>query len=207
MGGWGSNRWKWVSTKATTQDPLRVDIRELKRGGWIVSRLGAFTTTWSRNGQPIGSISFDARTDGLEFKYNFRENRGEWEYRNSFAPFAGTPCNYGGIRHWFRCPTCGRRVAVLFIGGTVNCRICARLAYQSSRERDYERHLRKARKIRERFGVDGSICDFPPFRPKGMYHRSYLRLCERTEEAERLSDLGAAKRFGSLYLELLGRMP
>jgi hypothetical protein len=202
MGGWGSSRWNGTATKARTQDCSKIDVRELKRGGWIVNRLGAFTSKWSRDGHPIGSVSFDSRIDGLEFKYSFRENRGEWRDRNTFAAFEATPCDYGGVRHWFRCPACGRRVAVLFIGGAVNCRICARLAYQSSRERDYERQLRKARTIRERLGGDGSIDDFPPDRPKGMHYGTYLRLCERAEEAERLSDLGAAKRFAGDFLTL-----
>ncbi|MBL7107607.1 MAG: hypothetical protein ISS77_08400 [Phycisphaerae bacterium] len=45
-----------------------------------------------------------------------------------------TPCNFGGVRYWFGCPWCGRRVAVLYLApGDVNfkCRNCNNLSYHS----------------------------------------------------------------------------
>ncbi len=45
-----------------------------------------------------------------------------------------TPCNFGGVRYWFGCPSCGRRVAVLYLApGDVyfRCRHCNNLSYHS----------------------------------------------------------------------------
>ena len=46
-----------------------------------------------------------------------------------------TPCPYGGVRPWFRCPgfACdGRRVRILYLlGGLFRCRVCHRLTYAS----------------------------------------------------------------------------
>lgn len=43
---------------------------------------------------------------------------------------------FGGTRHWFACPTCGRRVAVLFvhpISSAIGCRLCLGLEYRKRR--------------------------------------------------------------------------
>jgi pyruvate-formate lyase-activating enzyme len=45
-----------------------------------------------------------------------------------------TPCYYGGVRYWFSCSSCGRRVAVLYLapGGVYfRCRHCNNLSYWS----------------------------------------------------------------------------
>ena len=43
---------------------------------------------------------------------------------------------FGGTRHWFACPACGRRVGVLFvhpISNAIGCRICLGLEYRKRR--------------------------------------------------------------------------
>ena len=45
-----------------------------------------------------------------------------------------TPCNFGGVRYWFGCPSCGRRAAVLYLApGDIYfmCRHCNNLSYNS----------------------------------------------------------------------------
>lgn len=54
---------------------------------------------------------------------------------------------HGGKRPWFACPTCQRRVGILYHadGLPFRCRTCCDLAYPSqyrSREQSYGRHLR-----------------------------------------------------------------
>lgn len=55
-------------------------------------------------------------------------------------PILTTPCNYGGVRYWFRCSVyrngvyCGRRVSKLYKGGGSHyfaCRHCFDLTYSS----------------------------------------------------------------------------
>jgi hypothetical protein len=56
-----------------------------------------------------------------------------------------TPCNFGGVRYWFRCPLvtngipCKRRVGKLYLppdGTYFGCRHCYNLTYTSCREHD-----------------------------------------------------------------------
>lgn len=50
-----------------------------------------------------------------------------------------TPCNYGGIRYWFLCPQCGKRVAKIYrksVGRYFVCRTCNNLTYRSCKEHD-----------------------------------------------------------------------
>ena len=57
-------------------------------------------------------------------------------------PLQTTTCTYGGVRHWFSCPDCGRRVGTLYLvpGDAVfRCRHCNGLTYQSRTEGDWGR--------------------------------------------------------------------
>ena len=50
--------------------------------------------------------------------------------------FATSRTRFGGTRHWFACPACGRRVGVLFvhpINNAVGCRLCLELEYRKRR--------------------------------------------------------------------------
>lgn len=49
-----------------------------------------------------------------------------------------TQCNYGGLRIWFVCPNCHKRVGKLFrrpLSSNFFCRSCNNLAYLSTRIR------------------------------------------------------------------------
>ena len=46
-----------------------------------------------------------------------------------------SPCHLGGQRHWFACPRCSKRVAVLYAPGRYfACRQCGGLSYQIQKE-------------------------------------------------------------------------
>ena len=50
--------------------------------------------------------------------------------------FKTSHTRFAGIRHWFACPACGRRVGVLFIhpiSNAVGCRLCLGLEYRKRR--------------------------------------------------------------------------
>lgn len=47
-----------------------------------------------------------------------------------------TKTNYGGIRYWFSCPKCQRRVSILYensITQNFECRLCTGLKYRKQR--------------------------------------------------------------------------
>lgn len=45
-----------------------------------------------------------------------------------------TPCNYGGVRTWFRCPYCQERIALLYLARNVACGQSFRMTCPSQRE-------------------------------------------------------------------------
>jgi len=88
-----------------------------------------------------------------------------------------TACNYGGVRHWFRCEYCSRRVGVLYLsGGQCACRHCFKLAYKSERESSTYRLYRKADKIRVRLGWGAGIALLDGAKPKGMHWKTFNRM-------------------------------
>ena len=95
------------------------------------------------------------------------------------------PCRYGGSRPFFLCPNCGRLYAKLHGAGRLFlCRLCYDLAYASQREPKWDRLIRRANKLRARIaGATGMAVQFPP-RPKGMWRRTYDRLCDEILQAE-----------------------
>jgi hypothetical protein len=79
---------------------------------------------------------------------------------------------------------CGHRVIKLYGAGRLfACRHCYRLAYTSQNEGASDRWLRRANKVWQRLGDPGIAAPLPP-KPKGMWPRTYERLCERACAAE-----------------------
>ena len=39
--------------------------------------------------------------------------------------------HFGGVRHWFSCPSCGRRCRILYGGARFRCRLCRGARYES----------------------------------------------------------------------------
>ena len=91
-------------------------------------------------------------------------------------------CRFGGCRHWFTCPCCGRRVALLYLRWErFACRTCQRVVYASQSEDELARAWRTQSHLEARLGDHWS-------RPKGMRLRTYERLfaavlaCEEKRE-------------------------
>ncbi len=201
MGGPGSGRY-WGCGKATVEDGLTLDINKLVRDGNI--RPGGWssgTLTWRRvpSGEEVGSIGYEANLidpDDAWVRLHYRQNGEPKDYR---VRLETTRPNYGGRRWWFRCPATGRRVAKLHSppGGDIFAsRRAYGLAYRSQRERSDERALTRTQDIRIRLGGDPSLAVPFPYKPKGMWWRTYWRLRGEAQEAEYRSWLGVAERFG-----------
>jgi hypothetical protein len=89
---------------------------------------------------------------------------------------------FGGFRHWFKCPSCGRRCRILYGGARSRCRLCKGARYESQFQHPAhttcDRRWRLRERLEERGGMDhrlfGLDDGFPP-RPKGMHHKTYRR--------------------------------
>src|SRR5215208_5991385 len=191
MGGVGSGNWYRFDKKTTTDECPSVDVRYLHRKG-LLEPGGRFSLRWSRAGRETGSIGGEVSGDGRSEQITilFRHRSGlcsEWEDVQEPVSLTWTVCNFGGERPWFVCPGagCGRRVAVLYgLGKYFLCRHCYDLVYESQRENEMHRALRRAQNIRERLGGSANMTEPFPERPKGMHHETYWRLREEHDEAE-----------------------
>jgi len=204
MGGFGSTRWNWVSTKGTVEANLPLDINRLNRAGCLGPGYGG-GWEWTRDGEQVASLRFWRDANGFVLSYRVRRQGGEWQNVEQSTRIVWVPCRFGGSRPYFVCPgivngiACGHRVTKLHGAGTYFlCRHCYRLAYASQREDRYDRALRRANEIRMQLGGEpGTASVFPP-RPKGMHHRTY----ERLQFAALNAEIQAEERLALLFARL-----
>lgn len=175
MGGCGSSRWGSHTAKDKGGSQSRIDVRLLHKRGWLEPGL-IVPLSWTRRGEPAGSIKYVSHADRIELFYKHRWHGGEWEDVHQTVPLERTPCHYGGSRPWLKCP-CGRRVAILYGAGKLfRCRHCYDLSYETRQSNMRDRSLLKAQKIREGLGGSGNMFDLFPPKPKWMRWKTYNRL-------------------------------
>jgi hypothetical protein len=198
MGGYGSGR-RW-SSKDTTSDYLRLDVRRLQQEG-LLDKCMSFGWQWTRNDEPYANIRIRSELDRIMLSYRHRSGGGDWQSKEYPVLLMQSRCHFGGARKWFLCPArgCDRRVAVLYGGGIFACRHCHQLAYESQREKPHYRALSRAQKIHVRLGGSGAVGDGLPPKPKGMHWKTYRRLAHRFERQEMTMDAEMAA-----YLGLIG---
>jgi hypothetical protein len=191
MGGSGSGRWYRWGTKDTVEGCRSLDVRRWARDG-LLQPGRWFSWQWTRDGENQASISVQALQDAVELIYTLRPGQPDAEDIRYQVPLTWTPCHLGGRRCWFRCPGvisgvyCGRRVAKLYLGGKYFvCRHCQGLVYESQREDLKDRALRRTQAIRVRLGGHPGLQHGFPAKPKRMRWRTYERLRQEAEEAER----------------------
>lgn len=131
------------SAKDEVEDTLRLSVPFLYRHGYFRG-FRAGTVTWTSGfgaqKRSVG-IEVEARDGGgyLRIHYTQTDNgtgeKKDFDYR---VLLASTPCRFGGVRYWFRCPCsrdgapCGRRVGTLYKNGDYfACRHCYDLTYGS----------------------------------------------------------------------------
>ncbi|WP_374962921.1 hypothetical protein [Spongiibacter tropicus] len=117
------------------------------------------TLSWSRNGQPAGSISYRIESDErmvLAWRYREHDSNDDWQDAEQVISLSTSPCNYGGVRHWLHCPSCTRRGDVLYMTDSgFYCRKCCRLNYQSQREGKADRAYTRRNKLHDKlYGED-----------------------------------------------------
>ena len=193
MGGFGSGR---RSSKETVGQMRALDVRKMKREGCLQPGYSG-QWTWSRGGEVLASIRFLVEQDAVRLMYKSRDRGGEWQEMDYRARLDWTPCTYGGARAWFLCPSCGRRVALLYGGKVFACRHCHRLSYDCQREAPDDRASRQVDKLRERLKWVPGLLNGKEWKPKWMRWRTYHRLEGRYDEKMlRLLAL-MRRRFGS----------
>jgi hypothetical protein len=195
MGGVGSGTWCRWSTRTTTEECKRIDIRYMKRKGVLGSgRSGSLS--WTSNGAPTGNISYHRHESHLELNYRIRENEGDWEPVKQSVSITTTPCNYGNERHWFLCPSCSYRCAILYSGSRhFLCRKCYKLPYNSQMQSDLDRMAAQLNGLGKRIFEHN---EYGPgwLKKKGMHQKTFDRLFSRYENLEFGIDQVTMARFG-----------
>ena len=174
----------------TVEDYISLDVNYMNRQGSL--RPGAAgSLQWSCNGKRVSSVGFRMEGNQLTLNYRHRSSGGEWENIKEPIHVVRNPCRFGGTRPFFICPgvvngvVCGRRVVMLYAYSNYYfCRKCYRLKYSSQYEGSWDRAMTRANKIRERLGGEWGMESMLAPRPKGMWHRTYKRLCNEVRLAE-----------------------
>ena len=183
MGGFGSGG-QWRSKKDVVEQYLKLDARKLNRPQFFGS-CSTLCITWA-NGS---SITIAGRPNSIELRYTFAREQISYQ-----VGFETTRCHFGGVRYWFRCPGCSRRVATLFGGRYFACSCCHQLGYSSQREDLSDRAARRADRIRKRLGWEEGFLNFDGEKPKGMHWRTFDHLSVSHDRWVRISCIALAEK-------------
>ena len=170
----------------------RLDIRDLTRRK-LIDREGTFTWSWSRGGEPTGSIGVKVYPQSAVFLRYTITGDGEARNIDDRVALINKPCHFGGARPWCQCPRCARQVAVLYMrSGRFACRHCQRVAYSSQSEDIMGRTWLTQRKLEAKLGEDWQ-------RPKGMRSATHQRLLKRLYDCEERRDTAFCERAARLF--------
>jgi hypothetical protein len=184
MGGTGSGRHFHYSTRSYTDDYLDLDIRLMNQRGWL-NKSNYQNLSWKRNGQEIGSIKFLVWTrvqfpeeiPNIKMRYNVRKNAGAWQELDYKINLTTTKCNFGGVRYWFICPDCNKRVCVLYADILFKCRSCLGIVHKSRNESALDQATRRLKKEKDNLWPELDLSLFDSvrslYRPKWMRHKTF----------------------------------
>ncbi len=202
MGGRGSGRRSSYSGKAETSDSMPLDIRKIKRDGLLVQG-SRFSWRWLVNDRQVAGISI--HVDLLESMLLSYRKKSTGEVVEQRVQLQTTPCHLGGLRHWFTCPRCSRRVAVLYAPGRYfACRQCVGLGYATQKEGAGDRAATRADKLRKRMGWEAGILNGSGGKPKGMHWKTYQRLKGHHDALVQVSFHDIGRKLGFLHRLLDG---
>ena len=202
MGGIGSGRRPSYCGTDATEDSMPLDIRHLGRAG-VLAPGRSCSWQWTVNDRVQSSIRVEAEAWQVTLAYSHTPRDRPAEAIRQIVALEITPGTLGGVRPWFRCPACARRVAVIYgVGRLFACRRCKGLAYASQAEAADDRALRSAGRIRKKLGWVPGIAHGHGPKPVGMHWINFYRLCAKHDSLVQVSLAGTVKRLG-LFRERL----
>lgn len=182
MGGYGSGKRSGFKNKTTTDEVNRIDIRFMRKQGFLKPYTSG-VLQWTCRGVTRGSILFSSFEDHLRLSYRFKD-KGDWQSVEQRIDYDKTPCHFGGDRFWFCCPSCNKRVALLYgQGSEFLCRLCCQLGYASQQEARRDNLINQKHKLGERIFEhyeNGNGWG----KKKGMHWQTFTRLHDRYQYLE-----------------------
>ncbi|HSX49544.1 MAG TPA: hypothetical protein VLF09_01210 [Cellvibrio sp.] len=160
-----------------------IDARRMRREKFLLPTR-KFLALLTRGGRGVGYLSFEVL-----------ERRVRWSHISSegilvcsdVIELTFTKCNFGGERCWFVCPSCQRRVAILYYSAnSLLCRMCSQLNYASQQLSKLDSKLRRVDSLRSKLGADGMFVQKLSLveKPKHMRHITYLKRLIRVHQLE-----------------------
>ena len=128
----------YYNRKARADESCRLRISELRKDGMLRSGQTISKRSWTSSmaRRTTTAILLVDVTD-VPFAiliYSVTDRYGNKTDCKDEILLVTTPCNFGGVRYWFECPSCCRRMGVLYLApGDVHfrCRHCNDLSYHS----------------------------------------------------------------------------
>jgi hypothetical protein len=124
--------------KATVEESCDLTVFQLKERGMLKGGYTSTVITWvRRNTGKESRIGLEVNmTDEpyARLTYLISDREGNSTPYDLEVSLVTTSCNYGGVRYWFVCPTCSRRVGGLYLAPGEHyfmCRQCNNLTYDS----------------------------------------------------------------------------
>lgn len=199
MGGFGSGS---QGRRAIAENLPGLDVREVQKRGLLMPGT-AFRWFWKTRVERIASIDLVVRSrEEVTLGYTWRDRKREkGETINERVDLDWTPCHYGGERVWFKCPRCGKRVAILWGRRRFLCRGCNEVAYATENMTKLDRLITKWIAMGEKLGFAPD--DFGPMiKPKRMHATTFERLRREYRKLDEQLDLAMHERYGKKFSHL-----
>lgn len=170
-------------THNKVEDFRKLDIRSLHKEGYTNDgHTGQWG--WRSSGEVHSVIEITTQKQQMILKYDAANQNFNYP-----IDLEVTPCHYGGIRHWFLCPGCNRRVATLYITSNLlfQCRKCQKLNYTSQQETKLDATRHVMYKLRNKLGwqYDNAwMKSAYKIKPKGMHQTTFNKLVDRHDLLE-----------------------
>jgi len=129
----------YYNSKVTAEESFSLKMSSLRKWGMLTGEEAIEKISWtrSRTGKKTSVLVGIHITNDDQFvilMYTLTDRGGNKTDYGYTVSLVTTPCNFGGVRYWFACPSCDWRVAVLYLApGDVyfRCRHCNNLSYHS----------------------------------------------------------------------------
>lgn len=187
---------------ARIEDRHGLDIRILRKHGGFAR--GSGVVEWHCGGKRSGGAMYWVGDDQVTLEYT---THGDPQPVQVHVPTTTEPCRFGGHRHYWLCPHCGRRCEVVLMGlggRRWGCRVCLRLQYRSQYQLPMYRNMDRARDILSRLGAIDPNDPRSAIKPKWMRWATFNR---KVSHATRLMTMGCSmmgSRIARLQRQLMG---
>lgn len=175
----GRGRYYRFGTKALLSELLSLDMRDFTK--WADLNTWEWATlNWTSGHGRKSSVGYEVKPgQGVRLFYTHAKT----EKLDYLVRVTSTPCNLGGVRYWWLCPSCGRRCRVLYGSKYFVCRKCNPGAYyETQKNKDLLTRIdNELTAIRRKLKAKKTLATTErlPDRPKGMHWRTYMRLAKR----------------------------